>query len=62
MNEYSIIDGFTVSYDHLDRMQRRVLTRESWVSKAEFQKESADEQFSFYRWLLVQCGELADLI
>ena len=57
-----IINGFKIDFAKLDRMQRKVMAKDSWITEAQFRAESADEQFSYYRWMLVQCGELADLI
>jgi hypothetical protein len=51
-----------VDFKHLDRMQRRVMARESWVTKSEFFAESEQEQRRYYEWMRKQCGELADLV
>jgi hypothetical protein len=51
-----------VDFNHLDRMQRRVMIRECWYTEKEFREHSSQEQQEYYRWLKKQCGELADLI
>jgi hypothetical protein len=58
----ALIGGFQIDFAHLDRMQRRIMAKESWITENEFRSEPAEEQYSYYRWMLVQCGELADLI
>lgn len=57
-----LVNGFKIDFEHLNRMQKRVMAKESWLTEKEFLKESLKEQFSYYRWLCQQCGELADLI
>lgn len=49
-------------FDHLDRMQKRVMTAESFVTKEEFLKAPIDEQNRYYQWMCRQCGELCNLI
>lgn len=49
-------------FDHLDRMQKRIMTAESFVTKEEFLKAPIDEQNRYYQWMRRQCGELCDLI
>lgn len=56
------IDGLRIDYDHLNRMQRRVMARDSWITEADFRAESPEEQSRYYQWMRAQCGELADLI
>ena len=47
-------------WQHFDRMQQRVMaditTRDEYFSQPE------KEQNEFYRWMIKQCGEYADLI
>jgi hypothetical protein len=57
-----MMNGFRIDFAHLDRMQKRIMAKESWVTEEEFLAEPADERFSYYRWLCQQCGALADLI
>lgn len=57
-----LIKGFQIDFAHLDRMQRRIMTRENWITEKQFRAESPEEQLSYYRWMLQQCGELADLL
>jgi len=49
-------------YHHLDRMQRRIMTRDSWISYGEWLRESKAERNRYYQWMLKQCGELAVII
>lgn len=51
-----------VDFNHLDRMQRRVMASDSLVTEEEFRAEPEDEQRRYYNWMCQQCGELADLI
>ena len=51
-----------IDFTHLDRMQRRIMTKESWITEKEFLAESEEEQNRYYQWMCKQCGELADLI
>ena len=49
-------------YDHLDRMQKRVMAKDSMVTWQEFASESYSNRVRYYNWMRKQCGELADLI
>lgn len=49
-------------FEHLDRMQRRVMIRESWITEEEFNAEPELEKLAYYHWMCQQCGEWADLI
>jgi hypothetical protein len=51
-----------VDFDHLDRMQHRIMTPESYVTEQEFRAEPESEQLQYYNWMRKQIGELADLI
>lgn len=51
-----------VDYEHLDRMQRRIMDPESYVTEQEFRDEPESEQVRYYNWMRRQIGELADLI
>ena len=49
-------------FSHLDRLQRRIMTEDSYLTKEEFLSESLEEQVKYYQWMCKQVGELCDLI
>ena len=49
-------------YDHLERMQQRIMAKESIITWQEFANEPYVERIEYYNWMRKQCGELADLI
>lgn len=52
----------TQFFAHLDRMQRRIMTKDSWITEEQFLTETPFERLEYYKWMTQQCGELADLI
>ena len=50
------------NFEHLDRMQRRVMCPDSQITLEQWTSEPAEEQEEYYNWMLIQCGELADLL
>lgn len=58
------INGYTVDFGHLDRMQKRVMTEDSWVTIKQLHEERWSDKSILEYWLYLrrQCGELADLI
>ena len=49
-------------YPHINRMQRRIMAREAWVSRKEFEAESREEQVAYYKWMVRQCDDLSDVL
>ena len=49
-------------FDHLNRMQKRIMSKDSQTTWKEFQAESLQDQRSYYNWMCRQAGELCDLM
>jgi len=49
-------------FDHLERMQNRIMAKDSLITWESFAKEPYRERIEYYNWMRKQCGELADLI
>ena len=49
-------------FDHLERMQSRVMAKDSMVTWKQFTAEPYAERKRYYEWMRQQCGELCDLI
>ena len=49
-------------YDHLERMQTRVMAKESIMTWEQFAKEPHHERVDYYNWMRKQSGEYCDLI
>lgn len=47
-------------FNHLDRMQARVMVDQ--ITFSQWLAETESERTSYYNWLRAQCGEFADLI
>ena len=52
----------TIDFSKVDRMQRRIMAKESWMTEEEFRHAPHAEQQECFEWLYEQCGELASLI
>ena len=51
-----------IDFAHLNRIQKRIMSRDSQITEKEFRAESDKNQIEYYRWICKQVGELADLI
>ena len=49
-------------FDHLDRLQRRIMTKDSYLTKEEFLAGPLEEQIKYYQWMCKQVGDWCDLI
>ena len=49
-------------YDHLERMQVRIMAKDSMVTWEQFAAEPYQARVDYYNWMRRQIGELADLI
>ena len=55
-------ENSNIDFAHFNRMQKRIMDKDSQVTKKEFFAESIEEQVQYYNWMCRQCGELAYLI
>ena len=51
-----------IDFEHLDRVQRRLMAKESWFERDEFFAMPPHDRREFWRWLRIQAGEYVDLM
>ena len=49
-------------FNHLQRLEKRIMAPDSYMSADEWSHQDLDTQESYYRWVCGQAGELCDLI
>ena len=49
-------------FEHIERMQVRVMAKDSYIDQDQWNAVTEDEQNKYYTWMCGQVGEHCDLI